>query len=124
MTNLRDNIQDTHTINAARVFIILLYDQKMNQTTLEITLDDLRFHLASASDKALAKLPPAENAFLQHILRFKIQLQIWLNIHDPKASLLSPVNNGWECSRWFFKTSYDDSTPYTRITKKYDLSVL
>ena len=67
----------------------------MNQTTMEMTLDDLMFCLASTSDKASAKLPPTENAFLQRILRCKIQLQIWLNSHDPKSSLWSPVNNGW-----------------------------
>ena len=86
MTNLGENIEDTHFINVARVFILLLHGLKMNQTTLEMTLDDLRFRLASVSDKASAKLPPTENTFLQHTLWCKIQHQIWLNSNGPKPS--------------------------------------
>ena len=68
---------------------------KFNQTTMTTTLNDLRLKLASTSDKSSANLPPTEDAFLQHILRCKVQLQIWMNSHDPQPNLWNPINNGW-----------------------------
>lgn len=95
LVNLGDDIHDSKFTDAARHFLLMMYGVKKNSKLISMTLDDYRFVIASTSNKSSSNLPPTENAFHQHILRCKVQVQIWVNSHVPKPSLWSPIGNGW-----------------------------
>ena len=96
LADLGDEIHDSKFINAARHFLLMMYGVKMKSSkSISTTLDDYRFVIASTPNKSSSSLPPTENAFYQHIIRCKIQVQIWLSSHAPKPSLWIPIGNGW-----------------------------
>jgi hypothetical protein len=43
-----------------------------------VDLDKLRVRLATLRDACLAKLPPCEATFTQHVLRSSLQINIWM----------------------------------------------
>ena len=61
------------------------------------TLDELRYLLATTSDKPATQLPPTEDAFWQHALRAHLQTLIWTQSHIAKPNIPDP--DGHESSR-------------------------
>ena len=59
---------------SARRFVLLLHGKKAK---CQAFLDDLRYHLATTTDKPANQLPPTKDAFEQHVLRAQYQVQIW-----------------------------------------------
>ena len=47
-------------------------------------------------DACLAKLPPCEATFTQHVLRSSLQINIWMTAHVAKSPMKSAVLFGWE----------------------------
>jgi hypothetical protein len=47
-------------------------------------------------DACLAKLPPCEATFTQHVLRSSLQISIWMTYHVAKQPMKSAVVFGWE----------------------------
>jgi hypothetical protein len=72
--------------------VLLLYGQRGKNC---YTLDELRYSLASTTDKAAAMLPPTEDAFKQHVLRSLFQVTIWHQSHVAKPEVADPVGHGW-----------------------------
>ena len=58
-------------------------------------LDELRYLLATTTDKPSRQLPPIEDAFKQHSLRACYQTMVWCKSHIAKPELVSPVSKGW-----------------------------
>lgn len=95
--DLTENLQD------ARRYTLALYGNKnKSNRNLCTTLDELRYEFACKSDKPASAFPPTEDAFLQHVLRAKYQLTIWMRCEVSKPQQLSPIGNGW---RWDEDTS-------------------
>ena len=66
---------------AARRYVQLLYAKRRNNCN---TLVELRYALASTTDKQAAMLPPTEDAFKQHVMRALFKAMIWLQSHVAK----------------------------------------
>jgi hypothetical protein len=60
------------------------------------TLDELKFHYASTTDKPAALFPPTEDAFKQHVMRVNYQTAVWYHSHLAKPLLWNPVGNVWK----------------------------
>ena len=89
-----DNLEDSITV--ARSYALHLYGKKGKEVG---TLDELRYHLATTTDKAAAMLPPTEDSFKQHVLRAKYQTQIWCGSDIANQEVVDPVGHGWSsCS--------------------------
>ena len=88
-----DNI--TEEVSSAQTYILKLYSNKKTQCT---NLDKLRYTLASTTDRSVAKLPPTEDTFIQHVKRARYQVSIWCQSHVQKPILWNPVGNGWKAS--------------------------
>jgi len=65
-----------------------------NSQTLS-SLNELRFLLATTTDKPATALPPAEDAFKQHVLRAQYQVAVWCQSHIAKPVDMDPVGHGW-----------------------------
>jgi len=76
-------------------FVLLLHGKKAKY---QASLDDLRYHLATTTDKPANQLPATEDAFEQYVLRAQYQVPIWNQSHIPKPETTSPVGNGWRIS--------------------------
>ena len=86
--DLGNDIYDSKFIDEARHFLLMMYGVKMkNSKSITMTLGDYRFVIASTSNKAFSSLHLTENAFYQHIIKCKVQVQTWMNICVPKPSL-------------------------------------
>ena len=85
-----DDIDDSVTV--ARTYALLLYGKKGKDID---TLDELRYVMATTTDKSASMLPPTEDSFKQHVLRAKYQTQIWCQSHIPNQEVVDPVGNGW-----------------------------
>ena len=59
------------------------------------TLDELRYIMATTTDKSASMLPSAEDAFKKHVLRAKYQTRIWCNSLMPNEEVIEPVVHGW-----------------------------
>ena len=79
-------------IEAARKLVLGLHGNKGQKCA---TLNELRYLLATTTDKQASQLPPTEDAFKQHSLRARYQTVIWCSSHIAKPELESPVGNGW-----------------------------
>ena len=86
------NPDDPEWMAAARVLVLSLYGCKRRSCA---TLDELRYLLATTTDKPSRQLPPTEDAFKQHSLRACYQTMVWCKSHIAKPELVSPVGNGW-----------------------------
>ena len=84
------------SINASRKLIATLYDTKGKFASCHGDLNKLRVKLATTKDSALARLPPCEASFRQHVLRCCIQTKIWMTSHQPKPPFISPFDYGWQ----------------------------
>ena len=85
-----DNVEDSVTV--ARTYALLLYGKKGKDAD---TLDELRYIIATTTDKSASMLPPTEDSFKQHVLRAKYQTQIWCQSHIPNQVAIKPVGHGW-----------------------------
>ena len=70
----------------------MLYGQKAKNVT---SLNELRYCLATTTDKSASMLPPTEDAFKQHVFRAKYQTRIWCENHIAMPQTTNPVNHGW-----------------------------
>ena len=84
------------SIDAARKLVCRLYNQKGKLKEDHVDLNKLRVRLATLRDACLAKLPPCEATFTQHVLRSSLQINIWMTAHVAKPPLKSAVLFGWE----------------------------
>jgi hypothetical protein len=64
------------SIDAASKLVCRLYDQKGKLKEDHVDLNKLRVRLATLRDACLAKLPPCEATFTQHVLRSSLQINI------------------------------------------------
>jgi len=80
------------SLDTARRYVLLLYGKRSKNCN---TLDELRYALASTTDKQAAMLPPTEDAFKQHVMRALFQAMIWLQSHVAKPEVKDPVGHGW-----------------------------
>ena len=90
---LTDNVDDD--VHCARTYILAVYGNKWKNC---LTLDHLRYILASTTDKSASHLPPTEDSFRQHVLRARYQTSVWCQSHISKPVLCNPVGNGWKLS--------------------------
>ncbi|KAL8561134.1 hypothetical protein ACOMHN_033717 [Nucella lapillus] len=63
------------SLDTALRYVLLLYGKRSKNCN---TLDELRYALASTTDKQAAMLPPTEDAFKQHVMRALFQAMIWV----------------------------------------------
>ena len=84
-----DDLEDSVVV--ARSYALLLYGKKGSDMD---TLDELRYIMATTTDKSASMLPPAEDAFKQHVLRAKYKTRIWCNSHMPNEEMIEPVGHG------------------------------
>ncbi len=92
LSSLSSNDNKT-ALDASRRFVMKLYCS----TKLKASdLDDLRVKLAVKKGSSLAKLPPCERSFVQHVKRAQWQTKLWTHSHVRNPDLGSPLNHGWE----------------------------
>ena len=84
------------SIDAASKLVCRLYDQKGKLKEDHVDLNKLRVRLATLRDACLAKLPPCEATFTQHVLRSSLQINIWMTAYVAKPPMKSAVLFGWE----------------------------
>ena len=81
-------------VDASIHFVASLYDPK---DKFKVTsLNRLRVRLAATRSMPIAKLPPCEDSFLQHVKRASWQTNIWTLAHQAKPDVPSPVGHGWK----------------------------
>ena len=84
-----DDIQEA--VDAAGGLVALCYDQKGRYEKYHNLLNGLRAALALHKSCEIAKLPPSEASFKQHVERANYQVKIWINAHKPKPTMQSPI---------------------------------
>jgi hypothetical protein len=75
------------SVTAARRLIIKLYDSRGKIKAEDENLNKLRTRLATVKSACLAKLPPCEATFKQHVLRASLQTYVWMSCHLTKPLL-------------------------------------
>ena len=95
LSTLADCDTDT-SIDAASKLVYLLYDQKGKLKEDHVDLNKLSVRLATLRDSCLAKLPPCEATFTQHVLRSSLQINIWMTAYVAKPPMKSAVLFAWE----------------------------
>ena len=88
--------REEDAVTAARKLFIALYDpqRKFQKPPLQ-NLNDLRVRLARRNNQSLARLPPCEDSFLQHVKRASWQAKVWMHA-DLRSPMVSPVGHGWQ----------------------------
>jgi hypothetical protein len=80
----------------AREYMLKLYGKPRLQNGLPCSnLVELRFLLATTTDKPAAQLPPTEYAFRQHIMCVRVQTVIWCHSHEADPNQPNSIGNGW-----------------------------
>ncbi len=83
-------------LEAARQFALKLYGNKRNDDGEMCTsLCELRYVIATSTDKSSANLPPTDDAFVLHARRCNYQTYIWRHSHNPNVQTPSPIGFGW-----------------------------
>ena len=95
LQGLEDVTNDHDFLETARKFVLLLHGKKAKNT---MSLDELRYILATTTDKPASQLPPTEDAFKQHVMRAQYQIKIWIQSHVPKQDLPELTEHGWVIS--------------------------
>ena len=82
-----------------------------------ITLDKARWTLFKRSSAVCQKLPPTHGAFVKHLRRSFIQINIWANACTATIPVLDPLQYGWkrEGNSYFPGTTNDDIAPFSVI---------
>ena len=65
------------SVTAARRLVIKLYHSRCKIKAEDENLNKLRTRLATVKSACLAKLPPCEATFKQHVLRASLQTYVW-----------------------------------------------
>ena len=86
---------EQESLMASRTLVACLYDSKKKYGKYHQDLNCFRTHLAIQKNIAIAKLPPCESSFEQHVKRANYQCRIWLNAHVACPNVGSPVDEGW-----------------------------
>ena len=79
-------------MEAAIELVLAMYGKKAKACK---TLDELRYLLATTSNKLANQLPPTKDAFRQHALRTHLQTLIWTQSHIAKPNIPDPDGHGW-----------------------------
>jgi hypothetical protein len=82
------------SICVARKVVAKLYDPKAKYNSCHTNLNKLLVRLATSKDCFLARIPPSESAFKQHVLRASIQTKLWMTSHQAKPPVASPYDYG------------------------------
>ena len=86
--------QDVHTfLDTARRFVLLMHG-KQNFKNIS-SLNELRFVLATTTDKPVSIMPPTDDTFEQHLLRTQYQVAMWCQSHVAKPVNMNPLGHGW-----------------------------
>ena len=88
-------LEDYESVAVSRQFVVALYDPKKKMKGSHNSLNELRFHLAAKRSVSIAKLPPCEASFKQHVRRASWQTKTWTTAHIPKPDNSEPSSNGW-----------------------------
>lgn len=88
-------LEDDKSIDVSRQFVAALYDPKKKFMGSHKSLNELRFRLAAKRTMSIAKLPPCEASFKQHVRRASWQTKTWTTAHIPKPETRQPTSNGW-----------------------------
>jgi hypothetical protein len=108
LKTLKDNIDEFANLNklclldsetsidVSRNFVARLYDQKGKMKSAHDNLNRLRVKIAKQKDVSLAKLPPCEASFVQHVLRASLQTYIWMKSDTAQPPEKSALDFGWE----------------------------
>ena len=70
--------------------------KKPNYEQITIISINSEFHLQQKKEASLAKLPPCEATFHQHVLRASVQTYIWKSSQKPQSPVRYPLMFGWE----------------------------
>ena len=89
LSNHEDDLE--HSVAVARSYALVLYEKKGSDMD---TLDELRYIMATTTDKSATTLPSTEDAFKKHVLRAKYQTRIWCNSLMPNEEVIEPVVHG------------------------------
>ena len=83
-------------VEVSRQFVAKLYDPKGKEKRNHQNLNKLRTKYAGSKTTSLAKLPPSEPAFTEHVKRVMWQTRIWVHSHIAKPQLGDPEDFGWQ----------------------------
>ena len=89
------DLDDDQCVDVSRQFVVALYDPKKKFKGSHSSLNELRFRLAAQISMSIAKLPPSEPSFRQHVRRASWQTKTWTTAHIPMPEISEPANNGW-----------------------------
>ena len=89
LQGLGDLQNESTFIRSAKNCVLLMHGKKAKKHS---SLNDLRYHLATTTDKPASELPPT---YQQHSLRARYQSIIWCQSHIAKPEIASPVGQGW-----------------------------
>lgn len=89
------SLDTDEAISVSRKLVSRLYDPKGKSSQGHGDLNKLRVKQATLKNSTLARLPPSEASFKQHVLRASYQTQIWMNAHEPHIVIGSPLGHGW-----------------------------
>ena len=84
------------SVDVCRKLISRLYDPKGKSKRCHSDLNRFRVKLATCKDSSLIKLPPCKATFKQRELRTSLQTNIWMNAHETRAVIGSPLQYGWK----------------------------
>jgi hypothetical protein len=88
------NVEDSLAVS--REFVASLYDQKAKLRADYSNLNNFRVRLATKKEASLAKLPPCEATFHQHVLRASLQTYIWKSSQKTQPPVRSPLMFRWD----------------------------
>ena len=122
---LECNIEDLRELSIFAVeesaYKLAMYLYGNNKLVKECkTLDEIRYLIATTSDKSASLLPPTDDAFYQHALRGFYQAYIYSVIDLPDPRL-----NGWtQTENGTYRPVYFEKDPAPKEVKRLDSSVL
>lgn len=81
-----------------RTYAMMLFGGTKNKSTGKpySSMNEIRFSMATSTDKSATQLPPTEDAFKHHVMRARVQTIIWCQSHAPDPDIPDPVGNGWK----------------------------
>lgn len=104
---------------AARSFIASLYDQEGKHQQCHNSLNGLRYELSLKKTASIAKLPPSEKSFKEHIKRATVQASVWMQSHIANHEYTSPVGNGWEMDHEKLAAFYFEGNLHQKCLMKW-----
>ena len=83
------------SVSAARKLVVALYDSAGKYKSSHHCLNDMRVKMCKSKDTSLARLPPCEDSFKQHVKRSVFQTNIWVHAHDAVYASGKPEEYEW-----------------------------